>query len=426
MDEINDTSASGYIEPGFEGVGTSFSEIETLRTSEFNVLARAKRYGKWWMLKGLNPEVAESTVHRNMLRKEFEMLMALSYPGVVHVAALEEVSGLGICIVQEYVEGTTLDKWAEMHPTKSERRHIVMELLDAVAYIHSCGIAHRDLKPSNIMVTSNGGILKIIDFGLADSARDTILKQPAGTRKYMSPEQAITSEADVRNDIYSIGIILNDLIACRRYSSIIGRCLLPIGERFQRVSDLKEALLRADKRAGILAKALTATLVSLAVIAIAAIGWLYVGGTAENVQKGTIDSLQAAVTAAHANIDSIKTISSAKIDSIQNAVNNTEKKLKSGIKEAAVRAQLVDTYIQKGLDLLELNWFQDLEHFEEASDKEAYVIEMINHQKQIIAEFYKEIKHELSATEAKVVNEQVSRQIIFYYYPLGYELLTSN
>ena len=115
MDEINDTSASGYIEPGFEGVGTSFSEIETLSTSEFNVLARAKRYGKWWMLKGLNPEVAESTVHRNMLRKEFEMLMALSYPGVVHVAALEEVSGLGICIVQEYVEGTTLDKWAEMH-----------------------------------------------------------------------------------------------------------------------------------------------------------------------------------------------------------------------------------------------------------------------------------------------------------------------
>lgn len=354
MDEINDTSASGYIEPGFEGVGTSFSEIETLRTSEFNVLARAKRYGKWWMLKGLNPEVAESTVHRNMLRKEFEMLMALNHPGVVHVAALEEVSGLGICIVQEYVEGTTLDKWAEMHPTKSERRHIVMELLDAVAYIHSCGIAHRDLKPSNIMVTSNGGILKIIDFGLADSARDTILKQPAGTRKYMSPEQAITSEADVRNDIYSIGIILNDLIACRRYSSIIGRCLLPIGERLQRVSDLKEALLRADKRAGIFAKALTATLVSLAVIAIAAIGWLYVGGTAENVQKGAIDSLQAAVTAAHANIDSIKTISSAKIDSIQNAVNNTEKKLKSGIKEAAVRAQLVDTYIQKGLDLLEL------------------------------------------------------------------------
>ena len=211
MDHRDDTSASGIIESGFEGVSATFTEVEILRTTEYNVLARAKRYGKWWMLKGLNPEVAGSMAHTQMLRKEFDTLMSMSHQGVVQAVAVEEVAGLGTCIVMEYVEGVTLDVWAESHTSRAERRQIAGQLLNAVEYVHSCGIAHRDLKPSNIMVATNGGTLKIIDFGLADSDRNAILKQPAGTRRYMSPEQAAIGDADVRNDIYSIGVILTGL-----------------------------------------------------------------------------------------------------------------------------------------------------------------------------------------------------------------------
>ncbi len=75
MDRRDDTSASGFIESGFEVMSATFTDIEVMRTTPFNILARAKRYGKWWMLKGISPEVEGSVVHSRMLCKEFDMLI---------------------------------------------------------------------------------------------------------------------------------------------------------------------------------------------------------------------------------------------------------------------------------------------------------------------------------------------------------------
>lgn len=76
-------SFSGYLVDAFEGLGTSFSDVQIMSTSDVNVVARAKRYGRWWMLKGLRLEVADSLIYQGMLRKEFELLMRLNYPGIV-------------------------------------------------------------------------------------------------------------------------------------------------------------------------------------------------------------------------------------------------------------------------------------------------------------------------------------------------------
>ena len=70
---------------------------------------------------------------------------------------------------------------------------------------------YRDLKPENILVTRNGENIKLIDFGLADTDGHAVLKQPAGTPRYMSPEQKVKAEADARNDIYSLGIIMEQM-----------------------------------------------------------------------------------------------------------------------------------------------------------------------------------------------------------------------
>ncbi len=237
-----DSSASGYLNDSFEGISRQFTDVEILSTSATNIVARAKRYGRWWTLKGLSPEVAHEEAYRQRQRKEFELLIGLQHPSVVAAVGLEPVDGLGDCIVMEYVEGVTLSQWLKLrHPLK-ERRRLAHETMRAVGYIHSKGIIHRDLKPDNIIVTANGNNAKLIDFGLADTDSHTVLKQPAGTRRYMSPEQMQTATADVRNDIYSLGVIFRQMRL--GYGRVAARCLQPIDRRYSNIAELTDAIAR--------------------------------------------------------------------------------------------------------------------------------------------------------------------------------------
>ena len=246
--ENYDSSASGYLSDSFEGISQTFTDVEILATSEVNVVAKAKRYGRWWLLKGLRKEVAGEAGYQQRLRKEFEILMQLQHPGVVMAVGLEDVEVLGLCIVMEYVDGVTLKEWLTKKPTRQMRLRVMQDITDAVSYLHTKGIVHRDLKPTNIIVTSNGSHVKLIDFGLADTDSHAILKQPAGTPDYMSPEQIQTAVADGRNDIYSLGIIMQQMELGWRYHYIINRCLRPIEQRYQQMGDLQHAIHSTNSR----------------------------------------------------------------------------------------------------------------------------------------------------------------------------------
>ena len=170
-----ESSASGYLINGFEGIDYRFTNIEVIMHTEHNILAKAKRYGRWWMLKAIKPEEAQQTVYQQMLRKELEILMQLQHPNIIQTTGMEFVETLGMCIVMEYVDGMRLDEWLSTQPAKDKRLRLVTELLKAIEYAHLTGIVHRDLKPSNIMVTRNGENIKLIDFGLADNDHMAIL-----------------------------------------------------------------------------------------------------------------------------------------------------------------------------------------------------------------------------------------------------------
>ena len=238
----NDNSTSGYLADAYEGICQTFTDIEILNISDVNVVAKAKRYGRWWLLKGLRKDVANEMGYQQRLRKELEILMQLQHPNVVTTYGMEDVEGLRRCIVMEYVDGPTLKEWLNDKPSRQLRLKVAHELVAAVAYIHTKGIVHRDLKPENIIVTGNGDNVKLIDFGLADTDSHAILKQPAGTPKYMSPEQMQTAVADVRNDIYSIGVILQQMNLGLRYRYIINRCMLPIDCRYQNAQELLNSM----------------------------------------------------------------------------------------------------------------------------------------------------------------------------------------
>lgn len=244
---------SGYIsEMATEPVSEQFSDVTIEHTSGCNVMARAQRYGRWYMLKGLNEASRNNAMPQQMLRKEFDMLIRLQHPNVVQTVGMEQVEGIGTCIVMEYVDGITLKEWLQTKTKAKAKRgakdadaiRIIDELLQAVAYIHSLGIAHRDLKPQNILLTRQGLHIKLIDFGLADTDDYAVLKQPAGTISYMSPEQMAMQIPDIRNDIYSIGVVMRQMPLPSYYKRVGDHCLLPVDERYQSIAEMQEDITR--------------------------------------------------------------------------------------------------------------------------------------------------------------------------------------
>lgn len=229
---------SGYIKSiSADEISNDFTDVSIVYTSEYNFLARAQRYGRWFMLKGMNEKGSDNTLARQMLRKEFEILIQLQHPNVVQTMGLEHVEGLGTCIVMEYVDGQPMNECV-LEPSEAIR--ILGEILQAVEYIHSLGIAHRDLKPHNIMLTRTGKHVKLIDFGLADTDAFAMLKQQAGTAVYMSPEQRVAAQPDPRNDIYSIGVIMSEMPLPQSFQKVWSRCLLPVESRYQKVDDIRQ------------------------------------------------------------------------------------------------------------------------------------------------------------------------------------------
>ncbi len=243
---------SGYITIDYEGISSDFTDIEALPSSGTCDLFRAKRYGRWYLLKCLKAKYATDSACQQMLRKEFEIVISLQHTSVMQVTGIEEVSlpgrGKVLCIIAEWIDGRTLNDFLAENPSQRERRRIATELCEAVAYIHSQQVVHRDLKPSNIMITHNGDYVRIIDFGLADTNSHTILKQPAGTLRYMAPEQLQFAVADVRNDIYSLGVVMKQMnLGGGKYRKVVRRCLSPVEERYQNMEALLDDL-RSQRR----------------------------------------------------------------------------------------------------------------------------------------------------------------------------------
>ncbi|MBR5052942.1 MAG: serine/threonine protein kinase [Bacteroidaceae bacterium] len=248
--DYTDDSFSGFEVDTFEQLQRDFTEVQLVCQTPTHQLYRAKRFGRWYLLKALCPEMQNSAAHQQMLLKEMEVLMRLQHPNIIGCLGMERTE-VGECIVMEYVDGQTLSEWLaqEENLVPSETERIISELLSALTYLHTAGITHRDLKPSNVMLTRNGNFVKIIDFSLADTDTHAILKQPSGTAQYMSPEQATTSTPDVRNDIYSLGVIMQKLPLQGFWHKIAERCLLPIDQRYANIQELQADIDRYKRRA---------------------------------------------------------------------------------------------------------------------------------------------------------------------------------
>jgi len=212
-----------------------FTDFTPVPSRGFCQLTRAKRHGRWWMLKGLKEPYRHDTTYLTLLKKEFEIASQLQHPMVVSVYSLEEVEGFGLCVVMEWIEGITLKEWlAREKHAKQQRRHVADMLMDALAYIHSRRTQHRDLKPSNIMLTHDGQYLKLIDFGLSDTDSHTILKTTAGTEGYLAPEGS--------SDIFALGRVLRELHLGWASQLVTRKCVAPLAHRYNDVLSVQRDL----------------------------------------------------------------------------------------------------------------------------------------------------------------------------------------
>lgn len=220
-------------ESAVTAAGGQWRDVELLRESEHGTSAvyRAMRYGKWHVLKALKADYRTNPIAMAQQRKEFEIGYNISHPAIAAVTGLEQVPGLGQCIVQEWVDGTTLREAMRRDDFGPSQAHDIMgQLLDALEYLHNRQVVHRDLKPSNIMLTASGNRVKLIDFGVSDTTSHAILKGPAGTRRYAAPELIAGEQIDNRTDLYSLGVIaseINDALphSDRRLDRLAKACL---------------------------------------------------------------------------------------------------------------------------------------------------------------------------------------------------------
>lgn len=205
---------SFFVADNLPGESPSFSSPEPVHDSAdgFTVIYRAARHGRIFALKALRPAFSASPLHRALLRKEYETAMGLIHPGILTVYSLEKVNGPGLCIVEEWIDGLTLDAFiASVKPSRRTLLGIFLSIAETLEYVHSRQTVHRDLKPANIIVTTTGNQPKIIDFGLADSPGIAIVKGLGGTDGYAAPEQYVQGAAvDHRADIYAFGRILSN------------------------------------------------------------------------------------------------------------------------------------------------------------------------------------------------------------------------
>ncbi len=170
-------------------------------------------------VKILKSEYSENEEFVRRFRNESKAIAVLSHPNIVKIYDVGYENSMQY-IVMEYIDGITLKEYIEQQGMLKWRDcvHFTIQILRALQLAHDRGIVHRDIKPQNVMLLTDGSI-KVMDFGIARFSREvesTSNEKTMGSVHYVSPEQAAGERTDERSDIYSVGVMMYEMLTGRK------------------------------------------------------------------------------------------------------------------------------------------------------------------------------------------------------------------
>jgi serine/threonine protein kinase/Tfp pilus assembly protein PilF len=200
---------------------THYKILEVIGEGGMGVVYKAQdmRLDRPVALKFLPPDLTRNAEARERFIHEAKAASALQHNNICTIHDIDETPDGHLFIVMDCYDGKTLSKMIERGALPVARAlDLATQIAEGLQKAHEQGIVHRDIKTGNIVVT-NGGIAKILDFGLAKLTRQTLLSKSGsivGTVAYMSPEQAQGKNVDHRTDIWSLGVVLYEMLAGER------------------------------------------------------------------------------------------------------------------------------------------------------------------------------------------------------------------
>ena len=193
--------------------------LEVIGTGGMSVVykARCHRLNRLVAIKILKDDYLQDEEFRSRFHAESQAVAMLSHPNIVSVYDVSS-SIMADYIVMELIDGISLKQYMETKGVLNwkETLHFGIQIAKALEHAHSRGIVHRDIKPHNVMVLKNGSV-KVTDFGIARmmSKSNTLTKEALGSVHYISPEQAKGGRVDSRSDIYSLGVVMYEMMSGR-------------------------------------------------------------------------------------------------------------------------------------------------------------------------------------------------------------------